>query len=144
MEQLAKLIFDNPKIAVVGAVLGTISAVIGWSHELLLAVVFVIFADTLTGSLVAWKDGKFASGVNGFGRIFLKIGGYFAITLLAVALGIGAKELNAPEWADWITTNAVAVLILMNEGLSILENAGKLGVPIPEGIKQKLEQLKQK
>lgn len=32
---------------------------------------------------------------------------------------------------------------LSNEGISILENAGRIGLPVPEGLKGVLEQLKE-
>ena len=38
--------------------------------------------------------------------------------------------------------SGVVGFFLANEGLSILENAGKLGVPLPEFLKKALEQLK--
>ena len=33
---------------------------------------------------------------------------------------------------------------LSNEGISIIENAGKLGIPVPEKVRKVLEQLKDK
>lgn len=36
---------------------------------------------------------------------------------------------------------AVIFFYLSNEGISILENTGKIGLPIPKGLKNVLEQL---
>lgn len=43
---------------------------------------------------------------------------------------------------SFIIRNAVTSFIIANEGISILENMGRIGIPIPIRLKQALEQLK--
>ena len=42
-----------------------------------------------------------------------------------------------------VLRTAVIFFYLSNEGISILENAGRIGLPVPEGLKGALEQLKE-
>ena len=42
-----------------------------------------------------------------------------------------------------VLRTAVIFFYLSNEGISILENAGRIGLPVPEGLKGVLEQLKE-
>ena len=42
-----------------------------------------------------------------------------------------------------VVRGVVIAFYLANEGISILENAGKLGVPYPQKLKDVLEQLKE-
>ena len=46
--------------------------------------------------------------------------------------------------AGSILRNAVIFFYLANEGVSIVENAGKIGLPIPDKLKEALVQLKDK
>ena len=42
-----------------------------------------------------------------------------------------------------VLRTAVIFFYLSNEGISILENAGRIGLPVPEKLKNVLEQLKE-
>ena len=42
----------------------------------------------------------------------------------------------------WVFRTLVCYFYIANEGISLLENAGNLGLPIPKKLKAALEQLK--
>lgn len=44
----------------------------------------------------------------------------------------------------WVFRTLVCYFYIANEGISLLENAGNLGLPVPEKLKAALAQLKDK
>ncbi|MFC7678293.1 holin family protein [Paenibacillus sp. GCM10028914] len=97
----------------------------GWSMLLHLLLCFVII-DWLTGWAAAWMNGELRSRIGYIGiarkmTIFLII----AIThLVDQVLG----EMNYFQ-------NTVIFFYLANELLSIIENIGRMGVPIPQSLR---------
>ncbi|MDO4564720.1 MAG: phage holin family protein [Clostridia bacterium] len=89
--------------------------------------------DYLTGVMCAIVDKKLSSAV-GFKGIFRKI-------LIFVMVGIGhTLDAQVLGGGDVLRTSVI-FFYCANEGLSILENAGHLGLPIPAKLKSVLEQL---
>jgi toxin secretion/phage lysis holin len=114
------------------AALGTAASALlgGWDMWLQVLVYFVI-ADYLTGVLAAFCLKKLSSevGARGIAKkvfIFLLAGIAYQIDMLA-----GTELVRA----------AVCAFYIGIEGLSILENAGKLGIPLPEVLTSALEQM---
>ena len=56
------------------------------------------------------------------------------VTLLNKALGAGAM----------VFQTATVCYYIANEGISVVENAGLMGLPVPEAIKRALEQMREK
>lgn len=115
------------------AALGTAASALlgGWDMWLQVLVYFVI-ADYLTGVLAAFCLKKLSSevGARGIAKkvfIFLLVGIAYKIDMLA-----GTELVRA----------AVCGFYIGIEGLSILENAGKLGIPLPTILIDALEQMK--
>jgi len=106
----------------------------GWSASLKTLLLFVAI-DYLTGFLAAGKEGKLSSRV-GFQGIAMKVG-IFAI--VAVAHQVDVMLGDGHIFRDGTVTFYVA-----NEALSIIENAGRLGLPIPPRIQQAVEILRGK
>lgn len=114
------------------AALGTAASALlgGWDMWLQVLVYFVI-ADYLTGVLAAFCLKKLSSevGARGIAKkvfIFLLVGIAYQIDMLA-----GTELVRA----------AVCAFYIGIEGLSVLENAGKLGIPLPEVLTSALEQM---
>jgi len=105
----------------------------GWDLALQVLVLFVVL-DYATGLTAAWYEKKLDSSI-GFRGIAKKI-------LLFVPIAV-AYALDKALGQDILRSLAIW-FYMANEGLSILENLGRAGVPIPEPIKTALEQLKQK
>ncbi|MFL0372639.1 phage holin family protein [Paenibacillus amylolyticus] len=106
----------------------------GWSGVLGVLLVFVIL-DYLTGIVAAGMSGKLESNVGMFG-IARKV---FIFAMVSVAHLVDGVLGDGHLFRD-----AVAFFYIANELLSIIENGGKLGAPIPPVIRQAIEVLKGK
>lgn len=126
-------------VAVAGSFVA--NALGGWDAALKVLVAFMA-ADYITGVLVAalWqRSNKSDTGAldskAGFKGLCKK-----GIILLLVWLGV---LLDNAMGAAYIRT-AVVLFFIGNEGLSLLENAGLMGVPFPAALKNMLEALQKK
>lgn len=125
--------FWNMIQMVFAAVGGWLGYYLGGCDGLLLALVAFSAADYLTGVMCAVSDRKLSSnvGFKGICRkvlIFLLVG--TANILDVHVIGTGS-----------VLRTAVLFFYISNEGVSLLENAAHLGLPVPEKIKAVLEQL---
>ena len=93
-------------------------------------------ADYITGVMCAIVDKTLSSEV-GFRGIFKKV-------LIFVLVGIGhIIDTNLIGDGNVLRT-AIIFFYCSNEGVSMLENASRLGLPIPEKLKDVLAQLHNK
>jgi toxin secretion/phage lysis holin len=106
----------------------------GWSGVLSALLVFVV-VDFLTGVAAAGSAGELKSKVGMIG-IARKV---FIFAMVAVAHLVDGILGDAHMFRD-----AAAYFYIANEVLSIIENGGKLGAPIPPAIVQMVEVLKGK
>ena len=113
-------------ITVIGGWLGYF---LGGVDGLMIALVVFVILDYVTGIMCAINDGKLSSAV-GFRGICRKVlvGVAHIVDLHVVGSGSALR-------------GAVVCFYLSNEGVSMLENAAHLGLPIPEKLKAILEQL---
>lgn len=132
----------NVILIILSAVGGFIVDHLGGVDKLLTALVMFMLIDYFTGLAVAFvfhkstktKNGG-ASSKEGFKGIVKKV-----CMLLLVGL---AHELDHLMGVDYV--RALAILFFIgNEGLSVLENVGLMGVPYPEFLKNALEAMKDK
>ena len=112
---------------------GWLGYFLGGCDGLLIALVIFAVADYITGVMCAVSDKKLSSevGFKGICRkviIFMLVGVAHVIDVNVIATGS-------------VLRTAVIFFYLSNEGVSLLENAGHLGLPIPEKLKIVLEQL---
>ncbi len=112
---------------------GWLGYFLGGCDGLLLALVLFAVADYITGVMCAVADKKLSSEV-GFKGICRKV-------IIFMLVGIAHMiDVNIIATGSVLRT-AVIFFYLSNEGVSLLENAGHLGLPIPEKLKAVLEQL---
>ncbi|MBW8383893.1 MAG: phage holin family protein [Youngiibacter sp.] len=104
----------------------------GWDGFLYALVAFAVI-DYITGLMVAIIEKRLSSEI-GFRGIFKKV---LIFSLVAVGQIIDSKLLQNGS----AIRTAVIFFYLSNEGISILENTAKIGLPIPEKLKAVLEQL---
>ena len=105
----------------------------GWDG-LIKMLVALCFIDYCTGVISAYIQNRLSSAI-GFKGIARKI---TMFTLVGIAHVIDRELLGQTA----LMRDAVIFFYLANEGLSVLENAVVIGIPIPEALKSKLLQLK--
>lgn len=115
------------------AVGGWLGYFLGGCDGLLYALLAFVVIDYITGVMYAIADKNLSSevGFKGICRkvlIFLLVG--IANVLDVQVIGTGS-----------VPRTAVIFFYISNEGVSLLENAAHLGLPVPEKIKTVLEQL---
>ena len=112
---------------------GSVGWFLGGCDGLLRALVVFIAVDYVTGVLCAVADHRLSSEI-GFRGICRKV-------LVFVMVGIGHVIDESVIGGGSMLRTAVLSFYLSNEGISLLENAAHLGLPIPERLKDVLEQL---
>ena len=115
------------------AVGGWLGYFLGGCDGLLYALIAFVAIDYITGVMCAISDKTLSSEV-GFKGICRKV-----LMFLLVGIGniIDVQVLGSPG----VLRTAVIFFYLSNEGVSLLENAAHLGLPVPDAIKTVLEQL---
>lgn len=115
------------------AVGGWLGYFLGGCDGLLYALIAFVAIDYITGVMCAISDKTLSSEV-GFKGICRKV-----LIFLLVGIGniIDVQVLGSPG----VLRTAVIFFYLSNEGVSLLENAAHLGLPVPDAIKTVLEQL---
>lgn len=115
------------------AIGGWLGWFLGGFDGLLYALIIFVIVDYVTGVMCAVVDKKLSSEVGSKG-ICRKV-------LIFAMVGI-AHVLDANVIGDGsVLRTAVIFFYISNEGVSLLENASHLGLPIPEKMKEILEQL---
>ena len=116
------------------AIGGYLGYVLGSYDSFLYALVAFIVIDYLTGVMLAIINRELSSSI-GFRGIFKKV-----MTFLMVAIGHTIDAYLIKNGGAIRT--AVIFFYISNEGISILENSAKLGLPIPDKLRDILVQLK--
>ena len=112
---------------------GWLGYFLGGCDGLIYALTAFVVVDYITGVMCAIADKKLSSSV-GFKGICRKV---LIFTLVGIAHIIDMQVIKAGS----VLRTAVIFFYLSNEGVSLLENAAHLGLPIPNKLKDVLEQL---
>ena len=115
------------------AVGGWLGWFLGGCDGLLYALLVFVTLDYITGIMCAIADHKLSSEV-GFKGICRKV---LIFALVGIGHIIDAQIIGTGS----VLRTAVIFFYLSNEGVSLVENAAHLGLPIPEKLKAVLEQL---
>ena len=125
--------FWNAIQLVFTAVGGWLGYFLGGCDGLLYALLAFVVIDYITGVMCAISDKALSSEV-GFRGICRKV-------LIFLLVGIAnILDVNVIGTGSVLRT-AVIFFYISNEGVSLLENASHLGLPVPQKIKEVLEQL---
>lgn len=125
--------FWNTIQLIFAAIGGWLGYFLGGCDGLLVALVVFAAVDYITGVMCAVADKKLSSEV-GFKGICRKV---LIFLLVGIANIIDVQVIGTGS----VLRTAVIFFYISNEGVSLLENAAHLGLPIPEQMKAVLEQL---
>lgn len=112
---------------------GWLGYFVGGVDGLMTALLIFMILDYVTGLMCAVADKKLSSAV-GFKGICKKV---LIVMLVGVAHVVDMYVVGSGS----ALRSAVVCFYLSNEGVSMLENAAHLGLPIPEKLKSILAQL---
>ena len=112
---------------------GWLGYFLGGCDGLLIALVMFVVMDYISGVMCAIADKNLSSEV-GFKGICRKV---LIFVLVGIANILDVQVIGTGS----VLRTAIIFFYISNEGISLLENAGYLGLPIPEKIKTVLEQL---
>ena len=115
---------------------GWLGYFLGGYDGLLYALIVFMVVDYITGVMCAIVDKKLSSAV-GFKGICRKV---LILMLVGIANLLDVQVIGTGS----VLRTAVIFFYLFNEGVSLLENAAHLGLPIPEKLKAVLAQLHDK
>lgn len=112
-----------------------------------MAVLWILmFLDWVTGMVNAWmhheldsKKGVYGAVKKVFYMVVIVVGIVADYLIISVGKQIG---LAVPEGMTFIGL-LVTIWLILNESISILENLGKMGTPMPAFLKKLIERLKQ-
>lgn len=125
--------FWNVIQMVITAIGGWLGYFLGGCDGLLFALMAFVVIDYITGVMCAINDRKLSSEV-GFRGICRKV---LIFLLMGIANILDVQVIGTGS----VLRTAVIFFYLSNEGVSLLENAAHLGLPVPDAIKTVLEQL---
>lgn len=125
--------FWNTIQLVFAAIGGWLGYFLGGCDGLLIALVVFVVVDYLTGVMCAIADHKLSSDV-GFKGICRKV---LIFLLVGIANILDVQVIRSGS----VLRTAVIFFYISNEGVSLVENAAHLGLPVPDKLKDVLEQL---
>lgn len=105
----------------------------GWDIILTTLAIFMVL-DYITGMIASfiektWNSEKGSVGLIKKGTI-----------VLLVILGVFLDRLITGD--KWVFRTVICMFYIANEGLSIVENCGRIGLPVPKCLLDALEQLR--
>lgn len=125
--------FWNTIQLVITGIGGWLGYFLGGFDGLLYALIAFAVVDYITGVMCAIIDKKLSSAV-GFKGICRKV---LIFVLVGIANILDVEVIGTGS----ILRTAIIFFYLSNEGVSLLENAAHLGLPIPQKLKEVLQQL---
>jgi toxin secretion/phage lysis holin len=111
-----------------------VSFLIGGMDSLIIILLCLVVGDYITGIIASAMVGKLSSQV-GFRGIVRKL-------LIFVLVAVSHLLDIAIGWDNHFIRNIIIFFYIANEFISIVENAGRAGVPIPTFLRKAIELLK--
>ena len=113
-----------------------IGELLGSFDDLLYALIVFVVTDYTTGVLKAVAEKKLSSAI-GFKEICKKV---CIFTLVGVANVLDTHIIGS----GCVLRSAVIFFYISNEGISIIENAARMGLPVPQKLQDMLHSLQNK
>ena len=132
----------------IALVLATLTALWGWLGWAIIIWVFCVLLDYVSGTAAARRSGEWSSDVARDG-VWHKLGEIFAVLVAAlcdIALRVIVEGSHVPIGIEIgpIITPVVLLWYIITELGSIIENAGRLGAPVPHWLQKSLKDYKDK
>ena len=127
---------DNILKNILAGVCTVLSFLFGDMEGLMIALVALIILDYISGVIAAAVEKRLSSEVGAKG-IAKKI---FMLLIVALANIVDINVIGSGHTLKTVTV----VFYLCNECISLIENAGRIGVPVPKKLLDVLEQLRDK
>lgn len=121
---------------VISGIGGFVGWFLGGVDGFLYALLVFVVVDYLTGLMAAYIQKKISSKV-GFRGICRKVA---IFCLVGIAHILDAQVIKTGS----VLRTAIVFFYLSNEGVSILENITVIGLPVPQKLKDVLEQIREK
>ena len=125
---------DNIFKNIMAAVCTLISFLFGDMEGMLIALIALVILDYISGVIAAAVEKRLSSAVGAKG-IAKKI---FMLLIVALANIVDSNVIGDGHVLKTVTI----VFYICNECISLIENAGRIGVPVPKKLLDVLEQLK--
>lgn len=127
---------NNAVKSIIAAVCAVFGFVFGDLNGLMIALVALIILDYISGVIAAVVEKKLSSevGAKGIAKTI------FMLLIVAVANIVDINVIGDGH----VLKSVTVVFYIANECISLIENAGRLGVPVPKKLLDVLEQLKSK
>ncbi len=125
---------NNAVKSILAAVCTMFGFIFGDFNGLMIALIALIVLDYISGVIAAVVEKKLSSEVGAKG-IAKKI---FMLLIVAVANIVDINVIGEGH----VLKSVTVVFYIANECISLIENAGRLGVPVPKKLLDVLEQLK--
>ena len=125
---------DNVFKNILAGVCTILSFLFGDMEGLMVALIALIILDYISGVIAAAVEKRLSSEVGAKG-IAKKI---FMLLIVAVANIVDINVIGSGS----ILKNVTMIFYICNECISLIENAGRIGVPVPKKLMDVLEQLK--
>ncbi|OXS69829.1 phage holin family protein [Priestia filamentosa] len=125
---------DTFWVAITGGGVSSIAYFLGGIDHLLIAFVILLTLDYLTGIAAAFYDKK-VSSKNAF-RGLMKKGAMFSLVIVATQLDIILG--NEVQFVRY----AILMFLIGTEGISLIENLGRLDIKVPQMLSSRFSQLK--
>ena len=134
------MVFMKQFVETMQYVISGIGGFVGWFlggvDGFLYALLVFVVVDYLTGLMAAYIQKKISSEV-GFRGICRKVA-IFCLVGIAHILDVQVIKTGS------VLRTAIVFFYLSNEGISILENITVIGLPVPQKLKDVLEQIREK
>ena len=127
---------DNIFKNILAGICTVLSFLFGDMEGLMVALVALIILDYISGVIAAAVEKRLSSEVGAKG-IAKKI---FMLLIVALANIVDINVIGD----DHVLKTVTVVFYICNECISLIENAGRIGVPVPKKLLDVLEQLRDK
>ena len=122
-------------VSVIGGIVGgALIALLGGWDQLIVSLIILMILDYITGVLQSIYNKELSSKI-GFKGLLKKV---LILCVVAVSVVI-EKDLGVQAIRE-----VVIMFFACNEGISVLENATKMGIPLPKKLQDVLLQIKDK